>query len=229
MPKLVIKQDLPEPSTQEKLEGVLRLVLPVLLLVVTAAVALSLYLVREPEATQLVAPASSGFEPPPVYQRQEERLKAMVSEFDAQEREGVDGHDKHAALLDKASQILQQLVEMDGIAEGLGIAAKDKQVLLARNQYQQDYWEAKRVFHDLRLARFMQAAPPAIAGTEPVSASKLSPRQPEVTGGVADNVAQPTSTPVGAAEAKPDLPADFCPLFGPGAAACKPGADEKKP
>lgn len=229
MPKLIIKQDLPEPSAQEKLESILRLLLPVLLLLVTAAVALSFYLAREPEKADMAVSSASGasVEMPLVYKRQEERLTAMIHEFDEEEREEIEGSDKHAALVAKANAILQQLSEMNGIVEGLGIAVKDKQALLAQHRYQQDYWESKRIFHNLRLARFDNdaqkpgatnvqsavAVVPAPVTTEPVEKVVADNREPE-----------PTHTE---ANPKVDLPADFCPLFGPGAAACKAGATGK--
>lgn len=229
MPKLVIKQDLPEPSTQEKLEGALRLILPVLLLVVTAAVALSLYLAREPEPLERVAAPAYGFDIPPVYKRQAERLAALEHAFETQEKEGLEGYDKHSALVGKSDEILQQLSEMDGIVEGLGIAAKDKQSLLARHQYQQDYWEAKRVFHDLRLTRFAadgQKQQAVLPGNEAAAApAKTEPAKNVTT----SNGVQPVAANAGESAPPAELPADFCPLFGPGAAACKPGADGKKP
>lgn len=50
MPKLVIKQDLPEPSLQDKLEGWLRTFLPLLFLLMIAATAVALYFSQRPVA-----------------------------------------------------------------------------------------------------------------------------------------------------------------------------------
>jgi hypothetical protein len=217
MPKLVIKQDLPEPSAKEKLESVLRVFLPLLLFVIAAAAALSLYLSREPEIPEVVANgASLGLKLPLVYSRQEERLGVLGREFDGQEKAGLEGYDKHSSLVAKADAILQQLSEMDAMVAGLSITDEDKQALLTRHQYQKDYWESKRVFHNLRLSRFGgNAQEPAAANVEP-------PPSP---------VTEPEGKAAATADTAPkvDLPADFCPLFGPDAAACKPGADEKKP
>lgn len=53
MPKLVIKQDLPEPSLPDKLDGWLRSFLPLLFLLMIAATAVALYFSQRP-ATAIV-------------------------------------------------------------------------------------------------------------------------------------------------------------------------------
>lgn len=121
MPKLVIKQDLPEPSLQDKLEGWLRTFLPLLFLLMIAATAVALYFSQRPLAiTRLADPA-----------------------------------------LPRPPALVQPAVE------------------------------------------------------------------PVVTETVAAPTVQAAAETTGAAEPPAGLPADFCPLFGPGAAECKAGAGKQ--
>ncbi|OQX09189.1 MAG: hypothetical protein BWK73_23465 [Thiothrix lacustris] len=212
MPKLVIKQDLPEPSLIEKLEGLLRVILPVLLFSIVLAAALLFYLSREsnePVTLENGMPAMPAAILPLAYTQEAQHLTALAREFETQENVGVEEYAKHARLVSQAEALLDQLRVMDKRVDALAVDAATKQALLTRHQYQKDYWEAKRVFHDLRLSRFnesptaQESPPPAIK-----SAEKSSPDAPAP----APNV---------------DLPKDFCPLFGPGAAACRPGAGDK--
>lgn len=214
MPKLVIKQDLPEPSIQEKLEGVLRVILPLLLFGIAAIAALSLYVSHDSAVSEVVVQDTpqSGIVLPLAYKQQETLLGDLEHEFEVQEKMALEGYDKHSSLVAKADAILLQLSAMDNVVEGLGLTAENQQEVLASHQYQKDYWEAKRVFHNLRLSRFNASKPES---THTVATSR---------GGVE---AVPDTAPK--VELPADLPADFCPLFGPGAAACKPGAGDKKP
>lgn len=221
MPKLVIKQDLPESSAQEKLEGVLRVILPLLLLGITAVAALSLYWSREPAVSEFtVSDAAQGLELPAAYTQQDAHLLTLMHEFEAQDKAALESYDQHSSLVAKADAILSQLSLMDSMAEELGISAQHKQILLTRHQYQKDYWEAKRVFHNLRLSRFHGNASVPVVVTEQAPA-------------VVDNgtMAEAAKEAKSVSKSAPNvaLPDDFCPLFGPGAAACKPGADVKKP
>lgn len=211
MPKLVIKQDLPEPSIIEKLEGLLRVALPLLLFVIAISAALLLYLSREPHDTVTLGDDAPAMTLPPAYAQEAQRLTTLTREFEAQEQAGVEGYAKHARLVSQAEALLTQLSVMDERVEDLVVAADTKETLLTRHQYQKDYWEAKRVFHDLRLSRFNEPlkAPSALASTT------ITPVE-----------AKPSAAP-DAPPAKADLPKDFCPLFGPGAAACRPGAEDK--
>ncbi len=211
MPKLVIKQDLPEPSIIEKLEGLLRVVLPLLLFVIAISAALLLYLSREPHDTVTLGNDALAMTLPPAYAQEAQRLTTLAREFEAQEQAGVEGYAKHARLVSQADALLAQLDVMDNRVEILALEADTKQALLTRHQYQKDYWEAKRVFHDLRLSRFNEPVKaPSIAATSIVT--------PPVEKPLPD---APDSAP------KVDLPKDFCPLFGPGAAACRPDAEDK--
>ncbi len=121
MPKLVIKQDLPEPSFQEKLEDILRIILPILLLLLVAATAFSFYLANKAQTHAFTMPPSAVVEPP-------------------------------AIELTRTPVLEEPVVEQAPIA-----------------------------------VTAAEAAPPM------------------------------------------ELPVDFCPLFGPEAGTCKPGADKKKP
>jgi hypothetical protein len=222
MPKLVIKQDLPKSSLQDKLESVLRVALPILLFGVAAVAALSLYLNRAPSVSSEVIVDETGqaLKLPVSYTQQESHLANLQHIFEAQEKNALENYDKHASLVGKADAILQQLATLDGLVVDLDTEMHSKQTLLTRHQYQKDYWEAKRVFHNLRLTRFNS---PASETTPAATVVKESPPTP---------VVHPQKVETAAAEApesapKVELPADFCPLFGPGAGACKPGADKK--
>ncbi len=206
MPKLVIKQDLPEPSIIEKLEGLLRVVLPLLLFVTAISAALLLYLSRESHDPVMSVNDAPAMSLPPAYTQEAQQLITLAREFETQEKVGVDEYAKHARLVSQADALLAQLDVMDNRVETLALEADTKQALLTRHQYQKDYWEAKRVFHDLRLSRFNESVKAPSIVTPPTE--KPLPDEPD-------------SAP------KVDLPKDFCPLFGPGAAACRPGAEEK--
>lgn len=265
MPKLVIKQQLPPPSAQEKLARVLQVVLPVLLVAIGLATAVSLYLSRAGGEAPTAAAASLSMQLPPVYTRQEERLNEMTAEFEKLTA-STENYDKHQQLVTRSEAIMQQLSEMDRIVNDLSLLDKDKQTLLSRHQYQKDYWESKLVFHRLRLARFKvnnpavtqdalrkavgealearQSSDP-VQGAEPVVANSVPARPVEAApmADVAESPAQKEQAPatdnVGGTGEHPDpaaaglppgveLPPGMCPLFGPGAAACKPGAEDQK-
>lgn len=213
MPKLVIKQDLPEPSLIEKLEGLLRFVLPVLLFIIALAAVLSFYLSRESHDPVMLGNDAPAMTLPHAYTQEAQYLSTLVREFEAQEKAGVEEYAKHARLVSQAEALLAQLSVMDKRVEALALEADTKETLLTRHQYQKDYWEAKRVFHDLRLSRF----------NEPVTAPSIT-----ATSAVTPPVEKPSAdAPVPASAPNVELPKDFCPLFGPGAAACRPGAEDK--
>lgn len=273
MPKLIIKQQLQAPSSQEKLAGVLQTVIPVLLVLIVLAALVSLYLSSSGTGEPSAVEADLDMELPAVYTRQEERLKELSKGFD-ELAQSPESYDKHQQLVTRSEVILQQLSEMDHIVNDLSLSKEDKQALLSRHQYQKDYWESKLVFHRLRLARFKVNNPavtqdalreavgealdarqekttstdkssvtgsaaatsvkPAIApsaeavpATDAKSASKGQSEQPSQV-----STSQPnTETHPEPAEAGlppgVELPPGMCPLFGPGAAACKPGDEEK--
>ena len=222
MPKLVIKQDLPKASLQDKLESVLRVALPVLLFGIAAVAALSLYLDREPSVSSevIVDEAGQALKLPVSYTQQETHLASLQHTFEVQEKNALESYDKHSSLVAKADAILQQLATLDGLVVDLDAETHSKQTLLTRHQYQKDYWEAKRVFHNLRLARFNS---PASEATPAATVVKELPATPVVHAEKVETAAAEAVEPA----PKVELPADFCPLFGPGAAACKPGADKK--
>ncbi len=122
-------------------------------MLIAAAAALSFYLSREAPVPEVVADSARKLDLPSAY-TQRMHVCYLVQEFEAQESGAAEGYDKHSGLVAKADAILQQLSDMDAMVEGLGITAQDKQILLTRHQYQKDYWESKRVFHNLRLSRF---------------------------------------------------------------------------
>ncbi|MBU0655228.1 MAG: hypothetical protein KJ914_08840 [Gammaproteobacteria bacterium] len=276
MPKLVIKQQLPPPSAQEKLARVLQVVLPVLLVAIGLATAVSLYLSRDGGESPAAA-TSLNMQLPPVYTRQEERLNEMAAEFEKLAT-NTENYDKHQQLVTRSEAIMQQLAEMDRIVNDLSLIDKDKQTLLSRHQYQKDYWESKLVFHRLRLARFKVNNPavtqdalreavgealearqsdtvpkvePAVANSVPAaqveavvapspqeaapmadvqSVSAEAPVQKEQAPAT-ENKGETGEHPDPAAAGLPpgvELPPGMCPLFGPGAAACKPGAEDQK-
>ncbi|UOG93466.1 MAG: hypothetical protein L3K52_07000 [Candidatus Thiothrix sulfatifontis] len=212
MPKLVIKQDLPEPSLIEKLEGLLRVVLPVLLFSIALAAVLLFYLSREshePTVLENDVPAMPTAILPLAYTQEAQHLTTLAREFEMQEKVGVEEYAKHARLVSQADALLTQLRLMDERVETLKVDADTKQALLTRHQYQKDYWEAKRVFHDLRLSRFNES--PKVPEAPPAAIKPAEKSLPDA----------PAPAP------NAEMPKDFCPLFGPGAAACRPGAEDK--
>lgn len=88
MPKLVIKQDLPKSSLQDKLESVLRVALPVLLFGIAAVAALSLYLNREPSVSSevMVDEVGQALKLPVSYTQQETHLASLQHTFEVQEK-----------------------------------------------------------------------------------------------------------------------------------------------
>lgn len=273
MPKLIIKQQLPAPSSQEKLVGALQTVIPVLLIIIVLVAVASLYLSSSGGGESSAIEASLNMKLPAVYTRQEEHLKELSSGFD-ELAQSPESYDKHQQLVTRSEAILQQLAEMDRIVNDLSLSNEDKQALLSRHQYQKDYWESKLVFHRLRLARFKvnnpavtqdalreavgealdarQAEtapadkapkPESIDATKVVVPAKPMAESPGETAPMADtmsaNKEQTVQQDQAGAEAHPapaeaglppgvELPPGMCPLFGPGAAACKPGAEDKQ-
>lgn len=226
MPKLVIKQDLPEVSIQEKLESLLRVALPVLLAVIAVAALLSLYVTRD-SATPGAAIGDSGqqIDLPAMYTEQEEQMNKLGREFEAQEKTELESYNKHSTLVVKANELLTKIAELDSKVASLDVSTETKQALLSRHQYQKDYWEAKRVFHHLRLSHFAKPV-----DTSALASTVTVPNIPGETIPSKTEVKKDGET-LSAVEAapKPALPDDFCPLFGPGAKACRPGADDKTP
>jgi hypothetical protein len=234
MPKLVVKHELPPSSPQEKLVKILQIVLPAVLLVIALAAVLSWYLAPDTEEPAFLAEPAVGVKLPAVYTRHEEKVKAMGDEFDRLAHEGIEDYERNLQLVTKAEGILQQLTEMDGIVQGLKMSEQDRQTLLSRHQYQKDYWESKRVFHRLRLARFKVNSPAVTqdalreAVGEALDAHQSKP--PAVAApAIAPAAAGEKSTKAGALPPGVKLPPGFCPLFGPDAGSCKPGKGEKKP
>ncbi|WGZ93630.1 MAG: hypothetical protein QJT81_17835 [Candidatus Thiothrix putei] len=225
MPKLVIKQDLPEVSIQEKLEGLLRVVLPVLLAVIAVAALLSLYITRDsvmPGAA--IGDSGQQIDLPAMYTEQEERLNKLGREFEAQEKTELESYNKHSTLVVKANELLTKLAELDGKVASLDVPTETKQALLSRHQYQKDYWEAKRVFHHLRLSHFAKPVDaPALAATVTV------PQEPDET--IPSQTTEKRDGKLSGEDAAPvpALPDGFCPLFGPGAKACRPDTNDKAP
>lgn len=242
MAKLIIKHELPPPTLLEKLADVVQLVLPVVLVTVAIAVAVSLYLSSSSGTDKAVAVMPSPAvttQLPESYLSEESHLNSMALEFDELLDEGVEGHDKHQQLVNKAEAILAQLSTMDEDVSGMALSDADKQILQSRHQYQKDYWESKLVFHRLRMARFKinglpEEAEPNVAETVPATEPEtVVPVAAEPQGNIvesADEAAAGSDTTAKAPPAPPPgvkLPEGFCPLFGPGAAECKANAKNK--
>jgi hypothetical protein len=66
MPKLIIKQNLPPLSVEDKLLNALQLILPIVLLLVAVSAAVSLYFSNHNEASPVVMPSSSDMHKPVV-------------------------------------------------------------------------------------------------------------------------------------------------------------------
>ena len=239
MSKLIIKQELPPPSAQERLVDILQVILPIILLIIAIAAAVSLYVAPDTDSLgqgQASLPAAARTNSlPNAYLAQERELNALALAFDDAVETQAESHAKNAALVQKAEALLSHVNAMDALVGTLTLDAQDKQVLLTRHQYQKDYWESKLVFHRLRMARFTADTPAPVA----VDAKETPPAPPVVETQVTEPSPAPASvpeavTPPAAAQqpASPDkaalppgvqLPPGMCPLFGPGAAECKAG------
>ena len=239
MSKLIIKQELPPPSAQERLVDILQVILPIILLIIAIAAAVSLYVAPDTDSLgqgQASLPAAARTNSlPNAYLAQERELNALALAFDDAVETQAESHAKNAALVQKAEAVLSHVNAMDALVGTLTLDAQDKQVLLTRHQYQKDYWESKLVFHRLRMARFTADTPVPVA----VEAKETPPAPPVVETQVTEPSPTPASvpeavTPPAAAQqpASPDkaalppgvqLPPGMCPLFGPGAAECKAG------
>ena len=239
MSKLIIKQELPPPSAQERLVDILQVILPIILLIIAIAAAVSLYVAPDTDSLgqgQASLPAAARTNSlPNAYLAQERELNALALAFDDAVETQAESHAKNAALVQKAEALLSHVNAMDALVGTLTLDAQDKQVLLTRHQYQKDYWESKLVFHRLRMARFTADTPAPVE----VEAKETPPAPPVVETQVTEPSPAPASvpeavTPPAAAQqpASPDkaalppgvqLPPGMCPLFGPGAAECKAG------
>ena len=239
MSKLIIKQELPPPSAQERLVDILQVILPIILLIIAIAAAVSLYVAPDTDSLgqrQASFPAAARTNSlPNAYLAQERELNALALAFDDAVETQAESHAKNAALVQKAEALLSHVNAMDALVGTLTLDAQDKQVLLTRHQYQKDYWESKLVFHRLRMARFTADTPTPVA----VEAKETPPAPPVVETQVTEPSPAPASVPEAVAPsaaaqqpASPDkaalppgvqLPPGMCPLFGPGAAECKAG------
>jgi len=232
MSKLIIKQDLPPPSAQERLVDMLQVVLPIILLVIAISAAVSLY-VAPADSDNLVkttpptAIASKSL--PSAYLAQEGELQSLALAFDDIAQAQAESYEKNALLTQKAEALLAHVNSMDALLGTLALDAQDKQVLLTRHQYQKDHWESKLVFHRLRMARFATDTPaPAVDVQEaavqvPAVAAPVN-ATPAVN--VPNEAGNPAVQPSPANTGLPpgvQLPPGMCPLFGPGAAECKAG------
>lgn len=227
MPKLVTKYDLPPPSAQEKFTSLVQTILSVVLIIVALlAIVLFSYVPTKPTANLLAAtPTEVNIELPPTYTKATERLATLTSAFEQNELAAQEHPTLHSELVTRIETILQQLESMDDIVERMPLAAKDKQNLLANQQYQKDYWEAKRIFHETRLARLksdtkvpeVQPAKNVDQALKQVASTNVT--EPVIPETVIEVPPPAPSTDKSAAPVK--LPADFCPLFGPNAGSCK--------
>ncbi len=233
MSKLIIKQELPPPSAQERLVDILQVILPIILLIIAIAAAVSLYVAPDTDSLgqgQASLPAAARTNSlPNAYLVQERELNALALAFDDAVETQAESHAKNAALVQKAEALLSHVNAMDALVGTLTLDAQDKQVLLTRHQYQKDYWESKLVFHRLRMARFTADTPAPVAveakETPPAPVVETQPAPASVPEAVTPPAAaqQPASPDKAALPPGVQLPPGMCPLFGPGAAECKAG------
>lgn len=222
MPKLIVKHDLPPPSAQDKLISALQVILPIILLIVAVSAAVSLYFSPKSETKQSTLQLSSvSTVLPEVYTRAEGRLNALGMEFEQITDTGKEDYATNLKLTEKAAEILKHIEKMDAMVAELTLDAKDKQTLLARHQYQKDYWESKQVFHRLRLARFKDETTdhPDEKVEKPAKTAEVVPMPENPNPALGETKAEtPQQLPEGV-----KLPPGMCPLFGPGAKECKAG------
>lgn len=180
-------------------------------------------------------------------------MAGLEAVFDKDEQQNIENPEKHQEFMSKIDNILQQLNSMDSVVGELSLPDKDKQTLLSVHQYQKDYWESKKAFHRMRLARLQGPTPLSAPSQEATSAPKPAPEESGAVKQIAStNESTPIATelstavasaadktaPAPATEATPKdaqaippdvkLPPDFCPLFGPQARSCKVSDHEEK-
>lgn len=245
MSKLIVKQELPPPSVQERLIGVLQVILPIIVLIIAIAAAVSLYFTSETDnlgQEQANLPALPLAKLPNAYLTQERELNSLIATFENTVKTQAESYAKNVALVKKAEAVLSHVNAMDTLVSTLTLDEQDKQTLLTRHQYQKDYWESKLAFHRLRMARFtadtltpiavdttVSSPTPGVetAFTEPSPAPASVPETSATPAeaGMAPSAAeqQPAGSDKTALPPDVQLPPGMCPLFGPGAAECKAG------
>ena len=254
MPKLITKHDVSVPATQDKVSRLLYVSVSVgLLAVALMAVIAWSYLPTEERSSSIATTTQLTTALPADYSREAARLAGLEAVFDKDEQQNIENPEKHQEFMSKIDNILQQLNSMDSVVGELSLPDKDKQTLLSVHQYQKDYWESKKAFHRMRLARLQGPTPLSAPSQEATSAPKPAPEEsgavkqiastnestPIATelstavASAADKTAPATdteATPKDAQAIPPDvkLPPDFCPLFGPQARSCKVSDHEEK-
>lgn len=225
MPRLITKYELPPPSAQEKFTNLIQTILSVVLVIVALlAIVLFSYLPAK-QNSPVLASAELSTTLPAAYPQASTRLAALSATFEQNEQEAKENPAIHDEFVTRIDTILQQLDTMDELVSKLNLSDKDKQSLLDNQQYQKDYWQAKRIFHETRLARLKSdtKVPQAQQPTKSVDQALKQVASTSVTDPVLPPIEATTDTEI--KKAKPavpaNLPPDFCPLFGPNAGSCK--------
>ncbi len=216
MPKLVIKQDVETADPQVRQSKWLSLGGLLLLL---AAVAATAYFFTRPVVTSpfqqaLVLDSARNATIKAEYLSMYKVFNELGREYEELSSQGLDNYEKNIRLLDKSGEILLHLENMSVLVDQLGLDDVEYQQLINRHQFNEDYWQAKSHFRQLRVSRF-----------------ETSGKRFDVSGsgGASDSFAQdvaPADKPKKFQFAKPpagmELPEGFCDLSNPGS--CKPEA-----
>lgn len=157
-----------------------------------------------------------------------EKLTIMQNTYE-QLAKSAGSREQAQVLLNQAEMAWQHLLIMTESTEQLGLSAQEKEQLVEEQAYQQDQWQARIHFAELRLEHFSEIAkidPPITNDAQqPVSSTQaavaLPPSADELkTQAVADTL--PSSKFIAQPPAGVKLPAGFCTLDGSGV--CKPEA-----
>lgn len=154
-----------------------------------------------------------------------EKLAEMQANYE-QLAKAADSREQAQVLLNQAELAWQHLLIMSEATEKLGLNTQEQEQLVSDQAYQQDQWQARIHFAELRLERF---ADPAVAKSDsevnipklPVSDSSASMAPTEAVNTAAANTL-PNSKFIAQPPAGVKLPAGFCTLDGSGV--CKPEA-----
>lgn len=155
-----------------------------------------------------------------------EKLAEMQASYE-QLAKVANSHEQAQVLLNQAELAWQHLLIMSEATEKLGLNTKEQEQLVSDQTYQQDQWQARIHFAELRLERFAEPAAVAKIDSEvnmpelPVPDSSASTTSTEAVNTAAANTL-PNSKFIAQPPAGVKLPAGFCTLDGSGV--CKPEA-----
>lgn len=155
-----------------------------------------------------------------------EKLAEMQASYE-QLAKVASSREQAQVLLNQAELAWQHLLIMSEATEKLGLNTQEQEQLVSDQAYQQDQWQARIHFAELRLERFAEPAAVAKIDSEvnmpesPVPDLSTSTASTEAVNTAAANTL-PNSKFIAQPPAGVKLPAGFCTLGGSGV--CKPEA-----